>query len=196
MFLGEWYLDDYLTFTACTHSTSDGSGIDADSVPSYRVYEDETATAILTGNMAKLDDANTVGFYSEKIQLTAANGFEYDKTYNIYIEGVVSSVTGTVCYTFKIKSDAEHRIKNAGLRIVAGTVEDSTFTPTTTQFAASDITEATADHYKYRIVMFTSGALTNQVRDITAYSLADGEGKFTCTAFTEAPADGDTFILI
>ena len=196
MFLGAWFVDDYLTFTCCTHSTSTGAGIDADAVPSYRIYEDETTTAILTGSMAKLDDANTIGFYSEKIQLTAANGFEYDKTYNIYITGVVSSVTGTVCYTFKIKSDAEHRIKSAGLRIVAGTVDTTATAPTTTYFEADDITEATTDHYKYRVVMFTSGTLANQVRDVTSYTLNSGRGKFTCTAFTEAAGNDDTFILI
>jgi hypothetical protein len=196
MFLGQWYIDDYLTFTCCAHNISTGAGADTTGDPTYRIYEDETATAILTGSLAKLDDANTTGFYSKRIQLTAANGFEYDKTYSIYIEGVVSAVTGTVCYTFKIKSDAEHRIKSAGLRIVAGTVDDTAFEPTTTQFEADDITEATSDHYKYRVVMFVTGTLADQVRDVTASELSGSNGKFTCTAFTEAPANNDKFILI
>lgn len=90
----DWEIDDLFTFTCNTHSTA-GAATDADSVPTYRVYEDETGTAILTGSMAKLDDANTTGFYSEQITLSAANGFEVGKCYNIYISVVVGGVTAT-----------------------------------------------------------------------------------------------------
>ena len=196
MHLGQFYLDDAVTFTVTTSRTSDGGGIDADSLPTYRIYEDENGTAIATGSMAKLDDTNTTGFYSEQINLYAVNGFEYSKTYNIYIEGIVGSVTGTCNLMFTVKSLAEHNIKLAGLRIVSGTVDSTAVAPTTTAFEADDITEATADHYKYRWVMFTSGVLANQTRDISAYSLNGGRGVFTCTAFTDAPADNDTFVLI
>lgn len=82
----------------------------------------------------------------------------------------------------------------------AGTVDD-TVAPTTTQFEAADITEATADHYNARVILFTSGALAGQVALITDYALVSGRGRFTVTgaaggAMTEAPADGDTFIII
>ncbi len=75
-----------LTFSVCTHDPDTGVLTDADTVPSYRVYEDETGTAIANGSMAKLDDANTTGFYSEQLACTAANGYEDDKSYTIYIE--------------------------------------------------------------------------------------------------------------
>ena len=52
---------DNLVFSVTTHDPDTGVLTDADAVPSYRLYEDETATPILTGNMAKLDDANTTG---------------------------------------------------------------------------------------------------------------------------------------
>jgi len=80
--------------------------------------------------------------------------------------------------------------------IVSGTVNDAVTTPTTTVFAANDITEATADHFNGRVIIFTSGTLQYQATDITDYELASGEGKFTVTAMTEAAADGDTFIII
>lgn len=99
---GPWYVDDLLTFTVNTHDVATGAGTDADSVPSYRVYEDETGTAILTGNMAKLDDTNTVGFYSEQITLSAANGFEVGKSYSIYITATVDSVAATQSHNFKV----------------------------------------------------------------------------------------------
>lgn len=103
MYLGSHELDDLLTFSVNTHDpTSNGEATDADAVPAYRVYEDETGTAILTGNMAKLDDANTVGLYSEQITLSAANGLEYGKSYTIYISAAVNSVTGTISHTFQM----------------------------------------------------------------------------------------------
>lgn len=94
-------IGDNLVFTVCTHDPDTGVLTDADSVPSYRVYEDETGTAILTGSMAKLDDANTTGFYSESIACTSGNGFENGKTYTIYIEATVDSDKGGICYGFK-----------------------------------------------------------------------------------------------
>lgn len=102
MHLGsDWTIDEYLTFYCNTHSTA-GAGTDADSVPTYRIYEDETGTAILTGSTAKLDDANTVGFYSERVQLLAASGFEAGKCYVIYIAATVGGVVATTHHMFKI----------------------------------------------------------------------------------------------
>jgi len=94
-----------LTFSVCTHDPDTGVLTDADAVPAYRVYEDETATAILTGNMAKLDDANTTGFYSEQIACTAANGFEDGKSYTVYITATVDSDTGGISYGFRAMTD-------------------------------------------------------------------------------------------
>jgi len=80
--------------------------------------------------------------------------------------------------------------------IVGGTVDNSAFAPTTTAFEADDITEATANHYKGRIILFTSGALANQATSITAYELSGANGKFTVLALTEAPANDVTFIIV
>jgi len=103
-YLGSWQIDDLLTFPANTHDAGTGAATDADAVPAYRVYEDETGTAILTGNMAKLDDANTTGFYSEQLTLSAANGFEVGKSYTIYISAAVDSITGTANHTFQVEA--------------------------------------------------------------------------------------------
>lgn len=99
---GPFYIDDTLTFTTNTHRVDTGAATDADSVPTYRVYEDETGTAILNGSMAKLDDANTTGFYSEQLTLSAANGFEVGKSYSVYISATVNSVTATRSDNFKV----------------------------------------------------------------------------------------------
>lgn len=82
--------------------------------------------------------------------------------------------------------------------VVAGTVDTvtNTHTPTTTEFQADDITEATADHYNGRVVIFLTGALAGQATDITDYSAVGGIGQFTVTALTEAPSNNDTFIIV
>ncbi len=89
-----------LVFSVCTHDPDTGVLTDATGTPAYRVYEDETGAAILTGNMAKLDDANTTGFYTELIECTAANGFEAGKTYTVYIAATVDTDEGGVAYAF------------------------------------------------------------------------------------------------
>lgn len=100
-YLGAYAIDDFLTFAVNTHNNK-GQARDADSVPTYRIYEEETAAPLLTGNMALLDDANTLGFYSEQIQLTAANGFEVGKVYIIYITATVQGTQGTISHTFQM----------------------------------------------------------------------------------------------
>jgi hypothetical protein len=52
--------------------------------------------------MAKLDDANTTGFYTELIACTAGNGFESGKPYTVYIEATVDSDTGGISYAFRV----------------------------------------------------------------------------------------------
>lgn len=97
-------LGDNLVFSICTHDPDTGVLTDADAAPAYRIYEDETATAILNDTMAKLDDGNTTGFYTELIAVTTANGFESGKTYTVYIEATVDGDTGGIAYSFKVDS--------------------------------------------------------------------------------------------
>ena len=63
----EVILGNNLVFSVCTHNAETGALQDADSPPTYRIYEEEDGTPILTGIMAKLDDSNTTGFYAKKI---------------------------------------------------------------------------------------------------------------------------------
>lgn len=143
MFLGRWEIDNLLTFTVNTHTPSTGAGTDADAVPSYRVYEDETGTAILTGNMAKLDDANTVGFYSEQITLSAANGFEVGKSYTVYVAAVVGGVTGTLSHSFQVGVALATAASIAALNNLSAAAVWAYATRTLTQTAASVVAAVT-----------------------------------------------------
>jgi len=92
-------IDETLVFSVNTRSGTTGEPTDADSVPEYSVFEDETATAILTGTMTKLVGSKD-GFYTEKITTSEANGFETAKTYTILVEVVVGGVHGNISYNF------------------------------------------------------------------------------------------------
>jgi hypothetical protein len=74
-------------------------------------------------------------------------------------------------------------------------VDNTSFTPTTTAFE-TNASEATADHFNDRICLFVTGNLAGQQKAVTDYELSGGRGKFTVNALTEAPANGDTFILV
>jgi hypothetical protein len=106
-YYGSWKIDDLLTFYTNTHRFDTGAATDADAPPTYRVYEDETATPILTGTMALLDSSNTAGFYSEQITLSAANGFEKGKCYTIYITATVNSVAAATHHNFQLEAEVD-----------------------------------------------------------------------------------------
>ena len=80
--------------------------------------------------------------------------------------------------------------------MITGIVSWDNTNATTTVIYSSDIIEATADHFNGRLFVPTSGALLGQYTDITDYALDTGEGKFTVTALTEAPADNTTFVIL
>ena len=98
----EVQLERPLTFSVCTHDSDTGVLTDADAVPIYRVYEDETLVPLLIGNMAALDPLNTTGFYTAQIQCTAVNGFEHNRSYTIYIQATVLGNTGGIPYGFRV----------------------------------------------------------------------------------------------
>ncbi len=96
----------------------------------------------------------------------------------------------------KVVTDAQAK---ASTTIITGTI-DTTVAATTTEFEADDITEATADHFNGRVILFTTNGVDNrlvgQATDITDYALNGGRGHFTVTALTEAPINNSTFVII
>ncbi len=107
----------------------------------------------------------------------------------------------TVVDAIKVITDALTAAGAAKLALgattmITGTVSWDNTNATTTVIYSDDITEATADHFNGRLFVPTSGALVGQYTDITDYSLDTGEGKFSVTALTEAPADNTTFMIL
>jgi len=115
-------IGDNLTFSVCTHDPDTGELTDADAAPVYRVYEDETAVAILTGTMAILDTASTTGFYTEIIACTVANGFQDGKSYTIYISAAVGGDTGGICYGFRAMTAISTLMTSASITVTGPVV--------------------------------------------------------------------------
>jgi hypothetical protein len=91
-------IDDVLTFYAPTHDPTTKTRAVPDSAPTYRIYEQETGTAIANGSMDLIDVANNVSAYSEQITLSAANGYELGKDYAIVIKAVFGSITQQIIH--------------------------------------------------------------------------------------------------
>ncbi len=99
-------LEKSLTFTTQAENQG-GIAVDTDSLPTYKVYEDETGTEIASGTMAKLDDANTTGFYSEQLSTTSANGYEHLKTYNIRVTTAIAGTSIVAVFPFICLGDGD-----------------------------------------------------------------------------------------
>ena len=80
---------------------ADNAPQDADAVPTYKVYETEIETPIVTGAMSKMDDDDTTGFYAETLTLSAGSGFEENGVYTLRIECAVGGVSLAKGYTFQ-----------------------------------------------------------------------------------------------
>jgi hypothetical protein len=105
---GSHTIDDFLTFGARAHTPATSADVDADAVPTYDVYEDETGTPIVSAqDMAKLNDAGSLGLYSERIQLTVAIGYELGKMYHIDVHTVVGGVTSSELHVFQMEAHVD-----------------------------------------------------------------------------------------
>lgn len=132
------------------------------------------------------------GFYADGSQITV-----------LLDDGVVAgiSVAGAIVASFSLGLVSANATKIASDSTAAtnlaqgaeGLVLSSVASGATTTIIPTNLTEATNDHYNGRYITFTSGALLGQSSDITDYF---GAGKeLTVTALTEAPNQGDTFVI-
>ncbi len=186
--------------------------------PVVSVYKADNLTPSIVGVTFVVDFDGVTGLNNVKIDLSADAFYEVAKDYTLVITtGTVdgSSVVGHVVGGFSIENRnasgdvtaiagsalAATNLSTSSQSMLVGTVDDSTFTPTTTVFEVSDITDAKADKYIGRVIIFTSGNLLREAYTISDYEQANSKGKFTVQSatsgpMTEIPATGDTFIII
>lgn len=109
---------------------------------------------------------------------------------DISISQVAGDATAATTMLSQLKLPATGTVTNAGL------------TPTLTQFecTGSEVTDATANHYKGKQVYAITGNLARQyLGQVTAYSLVSARGRFTISQGSQAAeivANGDTVIFL
>lgn len=208
-------IDEVVHFDVITANVSTGAVSDADSGPTYDVFEEATDTPILD-DQTLTKRTSLTGNYRGTFTASAANGFEAGKWYIVVASATVNSVAGkTVAMQFQCvpaesaagvakvdpshiggNSEAATRLARGARGIVTGTCDAGS---STTSVIASATSPASGvnDQFNGRIIIFdeatTTAALRGQATDITDYVHATK--TFTVTALTTAPASGDTFTI-
>lgn len=143
------------------------------------------AANVTTWNGTSVATPDTAGY--PKVTVKSGTG-----TGEVSLTSGIASVNATQVNS---SATAAANLAAAARGIVLGTVDTAGFAATNTEFE-TNITEATASHYNGKLVIFYTGALAGQQTLVSAYSLATGRGHFTVVAMTEAPANGDLFVLV
>jgi hypothetical protein len=149
-------------------------------------------------------DTNTLGQFTVAVHESGALPVRHDFYVvpdHVY-DGMIAGSDFLQVDTRQVNSTSEAAVQLSrnSLLTQTGTVYDdgATYAASTTIFYSDDITEATADHYNGRVVIFRSGsALGYQATTISDYELVAGTyGKFTVAALTDIPANDASFQII
>jgi hypothetical protein len=85
-------IDEVVHFDVTTHRVDTGAVTDADSPPTFDVFEEATDTPILD-DQAMTKRTSLTGDYRGSFTASAANGFEAGKWYSVVVTATVNSVT-------------------------------------------------------------------------------------------------------
>lgn len=99
------YLNEVLDIDFLTTDPATGAAVDADGgYPDIEIYEAAGAAAMAYVPVTAKRNVSAIGQYTTQLSLTAANGFEVGKWYNVYaITSVAGTVGKMVIETFKIE---------------------------------------------------------------------------------------------
>ena len=104
MFLGIYGIDEYVPIPPVTHRFSSGAAY-APTAITYSIYEEGNTTGLDEDvDMTPASPFDSVtGFYYARRQLTAAAGFESNKTYVVLVKATVDSVAAIESHVFQIR---------------------------------------------------------------------------------------------
>jgi len=142
-----------------------------------------TETLAMTHRQGNNSTTNT-GLWS--VALTTLTGFSVGSIYFAMVNNSGASPTD---------QQREFQFGSRGgsfETIIEATVSDAG--ASTTVFDTS-LTEATANHHAGRVLVFTTGALAGQATTITSSQIDGGKTEFTVPELTEAPTNGDAFVI-
>ena len=101
-YIGTWALSSTLTMYLQLTSPNTASAVNADTVPSYRVYASTGNTPLTSGSLILLDSTNTLGFYTAQFVLSTTHGFSASGTYCIRKIALVCAVNAAQLDVFRI----------------------------------------------------------------------------------------------
>ncbi len=107
-------INEVVFFDGRTHTPSTGALVDADSTPTFDVFEENTDTPILAAQTMTKRTALT-GRYRGSFTASAANGFEAGKWYTVDMTAIVGGVTDAAVVAWFRVAPAE---VNAGVPLV------------------------------------------------------------------------------
>lgn len=163
---------------------STGAGATLSGTPTIALYDQNSTTESATGVTLTVDfDGRTGSNHVRIVGSTAGlvNGHDYQV---VITAGTVSgvSVVGSCVGQFAVRNTSRNEA------IYYGTVTGSA---STTGFADSALPSRDDNHWQGRVVVFLTGNLTLQARDIQTYT--NSTKAFVTSAWTQAPTVGDAY---
>jgi hypothetical protein len=99
-------LGEIVHFDVTTHSPSGGFPKNADSVPRFCVFEEDTDAAVINASGMTLRSGR-VGVYKGYFPASVGNGFESQKWYNVLVSGMVEAVSAQIIpLTFFVETNS------------------------------------------------------------------------------------------
>ena len=96
-------LNGTIHFDEVTSNPTTGEVSDADSAPTFAVFEEDNDTDLLSAAGVMIKRVGLTGNYKGSFTVSAANGFEVGKFYNVVTEATVNSITAkTRSLTFRV----------------------------------------------------------------------------------------------
>jgi hypothetical protein len=172
-------------------TVSDKTGFSLSTAGIKAVWDQLTSALTATGSIGKKLADWVLGTDSKVLLST-------DSQAGVTIPTVTAITNRVTANTDQINGSAPAAVLLAlsANTMIAGTVDNTAFTATATEMESDDITDAEANLYKDRWIIFKSGSLNREAKPITSYSLVSGRGHFTYQALSSAPANDETFIIV
>jgi hypothetical protein len=187
-YLGSWKLEDIIYVPVQTSAATTGAAADADAVPTWRMYEDNTATPVTTGSFSTLN--SQTGFYMSAITLAAAIGYEKGKSYSLRVQATVNGIIGADVHNLQIEAEVDANVVSGTVATVTNVTNAVTVGATSHAAIADAVWSETAAGYSTAgslgFVLQDAQSLNAIVAAVAAAVTAGSIGAVTVGATSQA----------
>ena len=206
-------LGEVIHFDALTFNSTTGAAADADSAPTFCVYEEATDTALTNCDTVIMTKRTSLtGNYRGTFTASTANGFEVGKWYIVIAIAIVGGITGkAIVQSFRMsaaevivgtpKVDVDGSV---GFSVMGTGTVTAGATTTSIPTSACSPAGAIANQFMGRSIIFTAATTTTTLRGLACSVTASSNAAtptFTVamsdnSALPAAPVSGDTFVIV